>query len=116
MNDSKILTKDEAAESEPLTADALIANLLNDLLVDNGVDEAANEFINEFVLQDRDETTQILGMLEMPSESLIDLLKGFVNESYRVHISALDTKGVRFINDLKFAVKEKMTALANANT
>ena len=52
-------------------------------------------------------------MLETPSETLIELLKGIVGQGYQAQIAALDGRGVQFINGLKFAVKEKMTALAS---
>ena len=112
MSDT-ILSEDLVTESEPLTPDALIANLLQDLITDSGPDDIASEFIDEFVVRDREETAQILAMLETPSETLIELLKGIVGQGYQAQIAALDGRGVQFINGLKFAVKEKMTALAS---
>ena len=111
MSDA-ILNEDVLTESESLSPDGLIANLLQDLITDSGPDDIAAEFIDEFVMRDREETAQILAMLETPSETLIELLKGILGQSYQVQIDALDTRGVQFINGLKFAVKEKMTALA----
>ena len=108
----KILSEDLLTEREPLSPDALIVNLLQDLITDSGPDDIAAEFIEEFVMRDREETAQIFGMLEMPTETLIELLKGIVGQGYQAQIDALDTRGSQFINGLKFAVKEKMTALA----
>ena len=109
----KILNEDVLTESEPPSAEGLVTNLLQDLIADCEPDDIATEFIDGFVLQDREETSQILAMLETPSEALVEVLKGIVGQGYQVQIAALDERGVEFINGLKFAVKEKMTALAS---
>ena len=100
-------------DDEPLSAEALLRNLLEDVIADNSAEEIASEFVDEFVLRDRPETSHILAMLETPSEALVEFLKGLVAQSYQVQLQALDARGVRFANELKAAVRERMTALAS---
>lgn len=102
-------------ETEPMTVDELLAHLLQDLISDSPADDVANEFIDDFVLANRSETGQILSLLETPSESLVELLKGIVGQSYQASIVALDERGVNFLEELKSKVRGRMTELANAN-
>ena len=99
-------------ESEPITPDELIAHLLQDIAADNPPSELAAEFVDGFVLQSRPETGQILSLLEMPTQSLVELLKGVVGQGYQSSVDALDSRGVKFLENLKTEVKGKMTQLA----
>ncbi len=112
MNDA-ILNESIIEESEPITPEELIAHLVQDVISDNSPDQMADEFVDEFILTDRPETGQILSLLETPSESLVELLKGMVVQSHQASIDALDTRGVNFLEELKLAVKERMTQLAS---
>lgn len=111
MSDA-ILNETMLEESVPMTADEMVSHVLQDVVLDNSPDDLADEFINEFVLQDRPETTQILSLLETPSETLVGVLKGICGQSYQAQIEALDSRGVSFLESLKKEVREKMTALA----
>jgi len=112
MND-KILDESIIEEAEPITPDELIAHLLQDIVSGNAPGDLANEFIDEFVLCDRPESGHILSLLETPSESLVELLKGLTGQSYQASIDALDSRGVNFLENLKAEVKERMTQLVN---
>lgn len=112
MNDT-ILNDDLLTENEPLSPDGLIANLLQDLNADCGPDAIADEFIEEFVLSDRPEASQVMEMLEMPSYTLVEMLKAMVGLGYEAQIEKLDAQGVQFLDRVKSAVKEKMTTLAS---
>lgn len=109
----KILDESIIEETEPMTPDELIAHLVQDITADNSPELLASEFINGFVLEAREETAQILSLLEMPSETLIGLLKGIVGQSYQASIDALDTRGVTFLENLKGEIKGRMTRLAS---
>lgn len=113
------MSKDVLEESivteaaEPITPDELIAHLVQDIVAGSSPDELADEFIDSFILQDRAETGQILSLLEMPSESLVGMLKGVVGQSYQASVAALDSGGVKFLEGLKAEVKKRMTELAS---
>lgn len=109
----KILDEPVLEDSAPITPDELIANLMQDITLDNSPADIADDFLNDFVLQDRPETTQILAMLETPSETLVELLKGIVGQSYQVQIAALNSRGEIFLDNLKAEVTSRMTELAN---
>ena len=109
----KILNEAILEESEPLTGDELIANLITDIASGNQPSEIATDFINDFVLRDREETAQILAMLETPSETLVQLLTGICSQSYQVQMQTLENRGVAFLDGLKIEVRLKMTELAN---
>ena len=108
----KILAESLLEESEPITPDELIGHMLQDIVADNSPSEVAAEFIDDFVLQSWPETGQILSLLEMPTQSLIELLKGFVGQGYQSSLESLDSRGVKFLENLKTEVKRKMTQLA----
>ncbi|MGD9561990.1 MAG: hypothetical protein AB7F88_07200 [Pyrinomonadaceae bacterium] len=103
-------------ESELVSPDELIQHLLQDLITDAGPDDLANEFVNDFVLNDRPETGQVLAMFDTPAETLVEVLKGVVQQSYHVQLDALDRKGALFIDGLKIAVREKMAEMADDAT
>ncbi len=109
----KILDAQFVEQAEPMTPDELIAHLVQDVVADSELDELAEEFISEFILTDRPESGQILSLLDTPSESLVELVKGFVGQSYQATIDALDSRGVRFLDELRMKVKERMTQLAS---
>lgn len=109
----KILDESIIEEAELITPDELIAHLVQDIAAGNAPDELADEFIDGFVLQDRPETGQILSLLEMPSESLVGMLKGIVGQGYQSSLDALDSAGVNFLEGLKAEVKKRMTELAS---
>lgn len=108
----QILNESVLEESAPMTADEMVSHVLQDVVLDNSPDDLADEFINEFVLQDRPETTQILSLLETPSETLVGVLKGICGQSYQAQLDALDLRGVSFLEKLKNEIGEKMTTLA----
>ncbi len=112
----QILNESVLEESAPMTADEMISHVLQDVVLDNSPDDLAEEFINEFVLQDRPETTQILSLLETPSETLVGVLKGVCGQSYQAQLEALDLRGVLFLEGLKKEVRAKMMALATDTT
>lgn len=112
----KILDESIIEESEPITPDELITHLLQDLVIGNEPNYLATEFIEEFVLAaNRPETGQILSLLEMPTESLVELLKGVVGQNYQLQIAAIETRGVDFLERMKSNVREQMTRLADDN-
>ncbi len=109
----KILDESIIDEAEPPTPDEIFAHLIQDIATGNAPEELADEFIDGFVLQDRAETGQMLSLLEMPSESLVGILKGIVGQGYQTSIDALDSSGVHFLEGLKAEVKKRMTELAS---
>ena len=104
----------ETDDLEPLSADELLRNLLQDMLADASPDAIAQEFIDEFVLKPREETPQILAMFDTPTEQLIPILKGAVGQVYQLQLDALDSRGAPFLDELKSEVKTRMLALAEA--
>ena len=110
----KILDEEIIEEAEPPTVNELIAHLVQDVMTGNGPDDVASEFVEEFVLPSREETGQILSLLESDSAGIVGLLKNFVGQSYQESLNALDQRGVVFIDGLKKAVKERLTELASA--
>lgn len=111
MKDKKI-NESELVEDELISGEGLITNVLQDVVLGNPASDVADEFINDFVLQDREETAQILSMLESPSENLVELLKGVVTQGYQAQIEALNSKGFQYLESLKTEVRARLTALA----
>lgn len=101
-------------EPEPLSADELLRNLLQDLIAEASPEAIAQEFVDEFVIKPREETPQILAMFDIPAGQLVEVLKGVVAQSYQLQLDALDSKGVPFLDELKLEVQTRMTALADA--
>ncbi len=100
-------------EIKPMTPDELLANLTQDLILDNDPNDLASEFVDEFVLRgDRPETSQILTMLEMPTENLVEMFKGLLGQGYQTQLQAVDNHGVRYFENLKAAVKSQMLELS----
>jgi hypothetical protein len=97
---------------EPMTPDELLANLTQDLILNNNPNDLASEFVENFVCRDRPETSQILAMLEMPTENLVEMMKGLLGQGYQTQLQAVDNHGVRYFENLKAAVKAQMLELA----
>jgi hypothetical protein len=98
--------------SEPLSAEELLRNLLQDLILDNPTEDLAGEFVEEFILQDRAETPHMVAMMDAPSEALVEALKAVVVESSQKQLQALELKGVRFVDQLKADIRKRMEAVA----
>ena len=109
---NEISEESEVAIETPLTAEELMASFLQDLVLNNDPNLLANDFINEFVLTDRPETTQILAMLEMPIESLMDMVKQIIEQGYQTQQECLANHGIFYLEGLKAAIRERMTTLA----
>jgi hypothetical protein len=107
----KILDVTEEAE-EPTSADEFTAKFLQDLILNEDPDILASDFIDEFVLTGRPEAAQILGLIEMPTENLIGLVKELVVQGYHAQNQAIDNHGVQYLDGLKAAVRAQMTELA----
>jgi hypothetical protein len=98
---------------DPMTADELLSHLLEDLVLDSPPTDLANEFIDEFVLRgDRPETPQILAMLDAPTDTLVEIVKSMVENSYLRQLQIIDERGHSFLDGLKSAVKTQMLELA----
>lgn len=104
----------EDVKDEPMSPDELLKNLLEDMILGNSPEMLASDFINEFVLRDREETPQILILLEQPTESIVTMLGGFITEANRMQLQALSERGDAFIDGLKVEVKKQMTEIANS--
>ncbi len=109
------LTESQEELDDPMSADELLINLMQDLLFENDANDLATDFIDEFVLRDRPETPQILAMFEMPSESLVEMLKGVCEQSHQTQIQALNERGIQYLENLKTAVRTLMTEIAESN-
>jgi hypothetical protein len=106
---SAILEVDEA-----MTADDLLINLLQDLVSDSDPANLATDFIDNFVLgEERPETSQILAMFDMPTETLVEMVNTIIETSYAAQIQAVNERGHEFLEGLKAAVKAKMLKLAD---
>ncbi len=110
----KIVDEEIIEEVEPTTVNEMFAHGVQDIMSGNGPDELAAEFVEDFVLQSREETGQILSLLESDSAGIVGLLKTFVGQGYQESLNALDQRGIVFIDGLKKAVKERLTELASA--
>ena len=95
---------------EPLTAEEMLRNLMQDLVLGNPPDEFATELIDDFILQDRPETPQVIAMLDGPTENLLNGLKAIVIQANQTQIEALDRHGRSFIERLKIEVKRQLEA------
>lgn len=104
----EILDEVQTEIEEPMTNEELIANLVQDAVLNADANNIATEFIDEFVLRDRPEAAQILTMLEMPTESIVEMFKGLLEKSFQTQIQAVDAHGLRYFENLKAAVKAQM--------
>jgi hypothetical protein len=110
MSEEKL---NEIEIDDPMSPNDLLANLTQDLILNADANNVATEFMDEFVLRDRpEETSQILVMLEMPAESLAEMMKGVLGQAYQTQLQAVDNNGVRYFENLKAAVKKQMLELA----
>ena len=107
----EILDEIEEVE-EPMSANELLANLLKDLVLNEEPDILATDFVEEFVIPGRPEASQILTVLEMPTENLIETVKGLIAESFQAQNQAVDDHGIQYLDGLKAAVRAQMTELA----
>jgi hypothetical protein len=98
---------------EPMTADELLIHLLEDLVADSDPADLATEFVENFVLRDRPETPQFLAMLNAPPETLVEMVKTIIEQSYQAQLQAVDERGYRFLEGLRVAVKKQMLKLAD---
>lgn len=112
MNIETLTEGPEDIEAEAISPDELLLNLLQDLAAGNPPDDLAAEFVEEFVVRDRPEAAQILQMFETPSETIVDILKGVIGQSYQIQMEALEQRGKAFIDGLKTAISQEMTNLA----
>ncbi len=111
--DEEILDENQTEIDEPMPFAELLSNLVQDAVLNNDPNDLACEFIDEFVLREnRPETQEILAMLEMPADSLVSMLKGFIERSYIAQLQAIDNHGLQYFEGLKTAVKKQMTELA----
>lgn len=101
--------------AEPLSPDQLLMNLLEDLISDGPPEEVASEFVEEFVLKARPEAVQILAMLDAPSSTVVEILKGVLTEAFHTHIRELDSKGATFLDRVKAEVRSQMQAAATGH-
>ena len=107
----KILDATEDDET-PMSADEAFANLLQDIVLNEDPKLFAGDFIEEFVLQERPETSQILAMLEMPTENLIEMVKQIIEQGYQAQNQAVDKHGFNYLEGLKAEVRAQMTEIA----
>ncbi len=106
-------TQTEVLEvEEPMTADELLIHLLEDLVTDSDPANLGTEFVENFVLRERNETPQVLAMLDAPTESLVEMVKAIIERSYQAQLQAVDERGYKFLEGLRLAVKKQMLELA----
>jgi hypothetical protein len=51
-------------------------------------------------------------MLDAPPESLVEMVKAIIEQSYQAQLQAVDERGQRFLEGLRVAVKKQMLELA----
>ncbi len=107
-----ILDESKLIENEPITPDGQVSNVLQDLFLGNPPEDVATEIIENFILCERVEAPAILGLLDAPTETVIELLKKVVTSIYNGQLTALDEKGFEFIEGLKKSVKTQLEELA----
>jgi hypothetical protein len=100
-------------ENTPRDLQQVFAVALEDLGAGNPPDALASEIIQDFILIERDETPQLLALIDAPTENIVEMLKELISYGYEAQMAALDTKGAAFVEGLKFAVKTQLTELAN---
>ncbi|MFT3745075.1 MAG: hypothetical protein QM785_12380 [Pyrinomonadaceae bacterium] len=102
----------EVIEESLLTPNELLAYLLEDLIAGRPADDVAWHIIDDFILAEREETPQILAMLEMDSATLAPLLKTIALQVHQEALNAIDGRGVAFIDELKSSVKSHLSEVA----
>ena len=102
-------------DPEPLSPDQLLMNLLEDLISSGPPEEVASEFVEEFVLKARPEAVQILAMLDAPSATVVEILKGVLTDAFQTQIRELDSKGEAFLDGVKAEVRAQMQAAATGH-
>jgi hypothetical protein len=106
----------ETEIDDPTQLQEMIKNLVEDITLDNPPDLLASDFIDEFVLRqsESEATTQILIMMEQPTETLVQALKQIISQAYETQLELVDERGYRFLEGLKAEIKKQMTELANS--
>ena len=104
---------DEIKEDEtPQTAEEFTGMFLHDLVLNEDPNILASEFIENFILKERPETSQVLTMLEMPTENLVQMVKHLIQQANQAQNEAVDNHGLEYLEGLKTAVRTQMTELA----
>ncbi len=93
---------------EPMLIDELLAHAVQDAIAGDTPDALTNEFFDEFVSQNREETPQILMILDMPNETIIEMLV----QSQLQAVEMLKQNAPKFLNELRNLVNLRLAEMA----
>lgn len=108
MSEKAVIESEETESVEPLTIQELLNYAVQDVLAGESSEQLTDTFFDEFVSQDRAETPQILMILDMPNETIIELLV----QSQLQAIELLKQNAPKFLNDLRNSVNLRLAEMA----
>lgn len=108
MSEKAVTETEETGDTEPLTIQELLNYAVQDLLTGESSELLTDTFFDEFVSQNREETQQILMILDMPNETIIQMLV----QSQLQGIELLKQNSPKFLNELRNSVNLRLAEMA----
>lgn len=108
MSEKAIIETEETENAEPWTIQELLNHAIQDVLTGENAELLTDTFFDEFVSQNREETPQILMLLDIPNETIIEMLV----QSQLQAIELLRQNAPKFLNDLRSSVNLRLAAMA----
>lgn len=108
MSEKAVIEAEEPEDAEPWTIQELLNHGIQDMLAGESSELLTDTFFDEFVNQNREETPQILMILDMPNETIIEMLV----QSQLQGIELLKQNAPKFLNDLRNSVNLRLAEMA----
>ena len=96
--------------NEPLSLQELLAHAVQDVTLGESAEFVADEFFDEFVYQNREETSQILMMLDMPNETIIDALVQTQQQAFETQ----KQNAPKYLDDLRREIQIRLAEMQKA--
>ena len=96
--------------NEPLSLQELLSHAVQDVTQGESAEFIADEFFDEFVYQNREETSQILMMLDMPNETIIDALVQTQQQAFETQ----KQNAPKYLDDLRREIQIRLAEMQKA--
>ncbi len=99
---------EEAEITEPMTVDVLLSHTIEDIAGNRSASFVADEFFDEFVYRNREEVSQILMLLDLPTETVV---QGLIEVQMQA-IEILRQNAPNYLNELRSEIKSRLAEMA----
>ena len=107
MSEETVLEPEQTEVIAPMSIEELLSFAVQDAIGGQSAEPLADTFFDEFVNQNREETPQILMLLDLPNEAIIEMLV----QSQLQAIEMLKQNAPKFLNDLRSSVASRLAAM-----